>query len=108
MRAAADWEDEAEPRLLPDLGPDPIMPARELLGELLLQMGDPGAARVEFEASLRTEPNRFRGIYGAATAAELSGDRDAALAYYAQLLELAARADTDRPELQHAQAFLAR
>jgi hypothetical protein len=54
------------------------------------------------------EPNRFKGLYGAAKAAELSGDRERAKAYYAQLVGLCAQADTERPELTEAKAFLAK
>jgi tetratricopeptide (TPR) repeat protein len=104
MRSAADHPDATDKSLV---WPAPVLPARELLGELLIELGDPRAALQEFEASQRTEPNRFRGLYGAARAAELSGDQERAISYYGQLLELGQHADTDRPELRHARAFLA-
>ena len=66
----------------------------------------PGQALREFEASIRVEPNRFRGLYGAARAANLAGDRTKARTYYSELLTLGEKADTERPELQEAKAFL--
>jgi len=61
----------------------------------------------EFEASLVVSPNRFNGLYGAAKAAELSGDREKAGTFYAKLMALAERSDGQRPELQAAKGFLA-
>ncbi|HEX8190042.1 MAG TPA: hypothetical protein VF586_16925, partial [Pyrinomonadaceae bacterium] len=77
------------------------------LGELLLELKQPAEALREFEASLRNAPNRFNGLYGAARAAALAGDRRRAEGFYRQLAELCRHADTDRPELQEAKAFLA-
>jgi hypothetical protein len=105
MRSSADLEDSTEKH---PVTPGAIKPARELLGEMLLGVGQPGEALKEFEASQRTEPDRFNGIYGAARAAELAGDRDKARAHYARLVSLAAQADTERPELQQAKTFLGR
>jgi hypothetical protein len=105
MRAAADREDATEKH---PVTPGPIVPARELLGEMLLEQGDPQQALKEFETSHRVEPNRFRGLYGAARAAELSGDREKARTYYASLLALCEKADTERPELKEAKTFLAK
>jgi hypothetical protein len=84
------------------------MPARELLGEMLLELKQPAAALKEFEASIHKEPNRFRGLYGAAPAAEQSGDKGKARAYYAKLLDVCAKADSERPELKQAKTLLAR
>jgi tetratricopeptide (TPR) repeat protein len=105
MRAAADREDATEKH---PVTPGPIAPARELLGEMLLELGDPAQALKEFETSHRVEPNRFRGLYGAARAAELSGDPEKARTYYAGLMALCEKADTERPELKEAKVFLAR
>jgi hypothetical protein len=103
MRSSADLEDSTEKH---PVTPGAIKPARELLGEMLLETGQPGQALKEFEASQRTDPDRFNGIYGAARAAELAGDREKARAHYAKLVSLAAHADTERPELVQAKAFL--
>ena len=105
LRAAADAEDATEKH---PVTPGPIVPARELLGEMLLAANQPREALREFEASMRGEPNRFRGLYGAARAAEGSGDREKARTYYQRLLGLAAKADTERPELAEAKGFLAK
>jgi hypothetical protein len=105
MRAAADREDLTDKH---PVTPGPILPARELLGELLLLVGEPQAALEAFERSQRAEPNRFKGLYGAARAAAAAGDGERATRYYADLLQLAASADTDRAELQEARAYLAR
>jgi tetratricopeptide (TPR) repeat protein len=96
MRAAADLEDRNEKHIVT---PARIVPARELLGEMLLELNQPGQALKEFEASQQREPNRFRGYLGAARAAQGSGDRAKAASYYRQLLALAKNADTERPEL---------
>jgi len=105
MRSAADLEDTTEKH---PLTPGPIVPAHELLGDLLLELNRPGAALKEFETSFLKEPNRFHGIYGAARAAELSGDQQKARTYYAKLRALCEHFDSERPELQQAKAFLAK
>ena len=103
MQSAADLEDSTDKH---PVTPAPIQPARELLGEMLLELGNPAQALKEFEVSHRVEPNRFRGLYGAAKAAQESGDREKARHYYAKLISLCERADADRPELKEAKAFL--
>ena len=103
MQSAADLEDSTDKH---PVTPAPIQPARELLGEMLLELGDPAQALKEFEASHRTEPNRFRGLYGAAKAAQAAGDREKARHYYQRLVSLCERADTDRPEIKEAKAYL--
>ena len=103
MRSAADLEDSTEKH---PVTPGAIKPARELLGEMLLELREAPQALKEFEVSQRTDPNRFQGLYGAARAAELSGDAAKAKAYYAQLTALGQNADTERPELQQARAFM--
>ena len=84
------------------------MPARELLGELLLEQKQPAAALKEFEASQVREPNRFRNYAGSAMAAEAMGDKKKAAEYYAKLLELSNNGDGKRPELTRAKAYVAR
>jgi hypothetical protein len=103
LRAAADAEDATEKH---PVTPGPIVPARELLGEMLLDANQPGPALREFESSMRIEPNRFRGLAGAARAAQRAGDRAKAGTYYTQLVMLAERGDAARPELREARAFL--
>ncbi len=105
MRAAADAEDGTDKSAV---SPGPLAPARELLGYMLLEAGRAREALGEFEATIRKEPNRFRGLYGAGRAAELAGDRGRAVGFYRQLIEIAGDADTERPELRHARAIVAR
>jgi hypothetical protein len=104
MRAAADLEDSTDKS---PVTPGAIVPARELLGDLLLELRQPRPAIKEFEAALIVSPNRFDGLYGAARAAELSGDSEKARAFYAKLRTLGEHSDGHRPELQAAKEFLA-
>src|SRR6266851_6532267 len=103
MRSAADTEDKSEKHIVT---PGRIVPARELLGEMLLELKQPALALTEFEASQAREPNRFRGYYGAARAAEAAGDRQKARAHFAKLVDLSRNADSVRPELARAKAYL--
>ncbi len=104
MRAAADVDDATEKH---PVTPGAILPAREQLGELLLELKQPIAALQEFETSLRSAPNRFNGLYGAARAARLARDAKRAKIYYGKLMVLARQADTSRPQIAEVKAFLA-
>jgi len=104
VRAAADLDDATEKH---PVTPGAILPAREQLGELLLELKQPTAALQEFETSLRSAPNRFNGLYGAARAARLASDQKRAKIYYGKLLALCRNADSSRPELDEAKTFLA-
>jgi tetratricopeptide (TPR) repeat protein len=104
MRAAADLEDTTEKH---PVTPGAIVPAREQLGDLLLELGEPQQALKEFEAAMLVSPNRFNGLYGAARAAEMAGDQNKARTFYAKLLSLSERSDGQRVELQAAKTFLA-
>lgn len=104
LRRAADREDATEKH---PVTPGAIQPAREMLGELLLEVGQPAKALAEFEASQKTDPNRLHGLAGAARAAEAAGDRTKAKAYYVRLIELTKTADSERPEVAKARAFVA-
>jgi hypothetical protein len=104
MRRAADLQDASEKATVT---PGYLGPARELLGEMLLEAKQPAQALQEFEASALREPNRFRGLSGAALAAAQSGDSAKARAYYARLVALAGKGDA-RQELQQAKGWLAR
>jgi tetratricopeptide (TPR) repeat protein len=104
MRAAAELDDATDKH---PVTPGALLPAREQLGELLLELKQPAAALQEFEASLRSAPNRFNGLYGAARAANLAADRKKAKAYYGKLMALCRHADSIRPEIVEAKEFLA-
>jgi hypothetical protein len=87
--------------------PSRIISARQLLGEMLLDANHPIEALQAFEAALKVEPGRFWSLYGAARAAELSGDQARAEAFYARLVDQTASADVEqRPALKIARAFL--
>jgi len=104
MRAAADLDDATEKH---PVTPGAILPAREQLGELLIELKQPAAALTEFENSLRSTPNRFNGLYGAARSSRLASERKKAKDYYTKLLEMCRQADDVRPEIKEAKAFLA-
>jgi hypothetical protein len=103
MRNAAELESSMDKH---PVTPGAIVPMRELLGDLLLEMSQPAQALVAYEQSLASDPNRFRSIYGAARAAKRSGDSAKANGYFLQLAELGSHADTERPELAEAKAYL--
>jgi len=103
LRAAAVAEDATDKSAV---SPGPLAPARELLGYMLLEAERPADALIEFEATIKKEPNRFRGLYGGARAAEAAGQRARAITLYKQLLQVASEPDSNRPELQHARAVL--
>jgi tetratricopeptide (TPR) repeat protein len=104
MRSAADAEDASEKHVAME---NRLWPMRELLGDLLLELKQPGPAVAAYEKSLAEYPNRMRGFYGAAKAAEMSGDRQKATEYYKKLVALTAKADSETKEVQQAKAFLA-
>ena len=100
MRAAAALEDGTEKSAVT---PGPLAPARELLGEMLMQIDQPAEALRQFEATLEKEPKRFRATFGAARAAALVGEQGRARTYSLALLEVCQRADEPRrPELEEA------
>ncbi len=103
MRAAADREDGIEKH---PVTPSEVLPARELLGDLLMEYKQFGPALDAYEQDLKTHPKRFNGVYGAASAAEQLGKTDKALAYYRELLSMSA--NSDRAERKAAEAFLRR
>jgi hypothetical protein len=90
MKSASELEDGTEKSAVT---PGPLAPARELLGEMLLEMNEPAQALMQFEATLKKEPGRLRSLYGAAHAAQLSGSRDTSQKYFHEILKGCARAD---------------
>ncbi len=106
MESAAKLEDGTEKSVVT---PGPLSPARELLGEMLLEMNKPAKALIQFEATLEKEPRRFRSLYGAAHAAQLSGSSDLSLKYFGELLTVCALSDRPgRPEITEAREALAK
>jgi hypothetical protein len=82
-------------------------PAREMLADMLLEMNRPQDALKEYEVSLKTDPNRFNGLYGAARAAEMTRQKEKASGYYAQLIRNCQGSNSDRPELAKAKTLVA-
>lgn len=103
-RAAADLEEKVGKH---PVTPGPVLPARELLGDLLLDLDRPGEALTAFDAALIESPNRFNSLAGAARAAARSGQRDQAAEYYRKLLDQITKASR-RAEVQEAREFLSR
>ena len=104
MRAAADMEDRNEKHIVT---PGRVLPARELLGDMLMVLKQPAEALVAYEQSQLREPNRLRGYAGAAAAADAAGDRAKLRAHSAKLVALTRDADTALPEVARANAVLA-
>jgi len=96
LRRAADAEDILGKH---PVSPGALVPAREQLGDLLLTLNRSKEAQQEFEAALKIYPGRFRGLYGAAQAAEQVGEKAKANHYYAKLIQQTAKADSSRREL---------
>jgi hypothetical protein len=105
VRAAADLESGMDKH---PVTPAAILPARELLADLLLELDRPTEALVEYQRSLAAEPKRFRSLLGAARASERVEAPAKAREFYAQLVAQCDKADTQRPELAEAKAFLAK
>jgi tetratricopeptide (TPR) repeat protein len=90
MKSAAELEDGTEKSAIT---PGSLAPAHELLGEMLLELNEPAQALGQFEATLKKEPGRFRSLYGAARAAQLSGNREASQMYFREILKVCVHAD---------------
>jgi len=103
LRRAADAEDVLGKH---PVSPGAFVPIREQLGNLLLQIGQPKQAQAEFEAALKIYPGRFKGLYGPAQAAELTGDNEKASRYYTKLAAQTSKAGGSRDELNHVREFL--
>jgi tetratricopeptide (TPR) repeat protein len=105
MNLAADMEDKTEKH---PVTPGEVIPARELLGDMYMQMNDAGNALTAYEEDLKRHNNRFNGLCGAAMAAEKAGDMAKAKSYYNQLLSFVNPANNQREELISARQFLAK
>jgi hypothetical protein len=104
LRAAVAREDATEKHVVT---PGPLLPAREVLADVLMENGNAREALSEYEAVLAKEPNRYRATLGAARAAKISGDAEKAKQRFTELIELASSADTERDGLVEARQFLA-
>lgn len=104
MRQAADLEDSVDKH---PVTPGAVLPARELLGDMLLAMDRPEEALAAYDAALRISPNRLNSLYGAARAAEQTGDHQRARDLYARIAEQTADAETDHPAIRDAKTSVA-
>jgi hypothetical protein len=103
MGSAADLEASTDKH---PVTPGAILPAREMLGDLLLELNRPAEALREYQRSLADSPNRLNGLYGAGRAAQLAGDDSKARVFYQKLVRMCAGGDASRAELQRAREFL--
>ena len=102
MRQVADTQDQ--------VGKAEVdIPAREMLADMLLELNQPENALLEYEKSMKIDPNRFNGLAGAARSAEMAHQPAKAATYYAQLLKNCDDGKhSDRPELRSAKTELAK
>ena len=105
MKIAADLESKTSKH---PVTPGEVLPADELLGDMLLALNKPSEALNAYEVNLKGHPGRFNGIYGAAKAAEKSGNQEKAKYYFEQLIELTKSSNCDRSELVEAKSYLAK
>jgi hypothetical protein len=103
-REAADKEDRVEKH---PVTPGPLIPARELFGDMLMAHNQPAQALLAYEATLAREPNRTRTILGAARAAKTAGKTDVAAGHYRSLIDILDPLTT-RSALAEAKAFAPR
>jgi tetratricopeptide (TPR) repeat protein len=103
-REAADLEETVEKH---PVTPGPLLPARELEGDLLLELGRAAEALVAYDRTLEREPRRARALFGAARAAAEAGNADVAAARYREILDVMASGEPGRPEIVAARRYLA-
>ena len=104
MRAAADLEDASEKHVAME---NRLYPMRELLGDLLMEQKSPALALKEYEESMKAMPNRLRGFYGAAKAADAAGDKQKAAGYFDKLAYLTRASDAERAEIRESRQRVA-
>jgi len=105
MTESADMEDATSKH---PVTPGEVLPARELLGDLYMELGKYDKALEAYKLSIEKHKNRFNSLYGAGFAAEKSGDKTQAAEYYSQLISITPNATGTRPELEHAKQFVER
>jgi tetratricopeptide (TPR) repeat protein len=103
MKVAAEMEDSTEKH---PVTPGEVLPAREMLGDMLFEDKQYENALQSYEAVLQKSPNRFNSLYGAGRAEEKLGNRQKASFYYNQLLAICDSTNSNRPELGSIRAFL--
>jgi tetratricopeptide (TPR) repeat protein len=101
MRESADLQDK--------VGQGEVdIPAREMLADILLELGHPREALTEYKSALALSPNRFNGLFDAGMAAEAAGDTRQAQGYFAALLKSTHDgAGSTRHEFDHMKSVVA-
>jgi tetratricopeptide (TPR) repeat protein len=99
MKSAADLEDATEKN---PVTPGQLLPAREMLGDLLLEMNKPKEAFKQYELTLEKNPNRLNSLYGAGRSAELIGDKEKVVFYFTTLLKNNKSAELNNKRIAHA------
>ena len=102
MQLAAEMEDKTEKH---PVTPSEVIPARELLADLFLEMNRPVKALEAYKVNLQKHPNRFNSLYGAGIAAEKKGDIQMATSYFQQLSKVVGTAKTNRKEMEKVRQF---
>ncbi|HYC85559.1 MAG TPA: tetratricopeptide repeat protein [Chryseosolibacter sp.] len=103
MNTAAEMEDKTEKH---PVTPGEVVPARELLADMYMEMKEYDKAFAAYELDLKRHAGRFNGLFGAALAAERTGNQPKAHAYYTQLVSLANSSGKKRPEVLAAEKYL--
>jgi Tfp pilus assembly protein PilF len=103
VRAAADLDATMDKH---PVTPSSVLPAREVLADLFLELNQPAAALVEYRTMLSTDPNRFHSLLGEARAAKQTGDSATARDAYQKLVALIKPVSPERPELAEARSYL--
>jgi hypothetical protein len=103
MQAAANLENSTFKH---PITPGEILPANELYGDMLLDAGNAAEALAAYRLSMDRSPMRFNSLYGAAVAADSSGDTEAAADYFAELVQMTQGAEVDWPRLQKAREYI--
>lgn len=103
MQLAAEMEDKTEKH---PVTPGEVIPARELLGDMLLLLDMPAKALEAYEENLKKHSNRFNTLYGAGLAAQRSGNKEKATFYFQQLLRVAGNTNSTRQELAKARQYV--
>jgi tetratricopeptide (TPR) repeat protein len=103
MRTAADMEDASGKH---PVSPGRLIPARELLAEMLMQSGNPAEALAQYERSQINDPNRLRSLYGAGQAAQAANNRERARYFYDQVSQMIGNSSS-RPEFKQVRDYLA-
>ncbi|HUR29831.1 MAG TPA: hypothetical protein VMZ69_00295, partial [Saprospiraceae bacterium] len=103
MKESADLEEATQKN---PVSPGELLPARELLGDMFMEMKKPAEALAEYQKSLVSRPNRFNSLYGAGLAAEEMKDLETAKNYYSQLIAMQGETPSKRDRALHAQEML--